>query len=483
MSASRSLPDLQSTRFTRAFEKRCARAIADGSLLTKGDRVMVGFSGGPDSTALLVALAHLKIALGVQVRAAHFDHRLRSREEAEGDAAFVRALCRKLRVPVEFGSGDVRARARRKKESIEEAARAMRYRFLKRAAKELGCTVVAVAHNRGDQAETVLMRMIRGAGVDGIAGMRPRARWPFGGGPDVVRPLLDVPRGEIERYCAELGLEPRRDPTNDLPVGTRNRIRSELMPMLRTFNPRIEEALARLAASTAMDVDEITATVDGFWRHPRVTLVRKESVRFAREIVATAPPSWTVRLVRRAYEHLSASAKELEEIHTQALLRTMTTRRGKTSLPGGLTARTTSDWITISTVEPPLPPELPAKRLRVRGETRVSRWKFESTVESKSKRIGTLGGLEARIDADAVKRPLSVRSRQPGDRLRPLGLSGSKKVQDILVDAKVPVEERDGVPIVCDERGIVWVVGHCIDERVKVTNKTKRVIRIVATRA
>jgi tRNA(Ile)-lysidine synthase len=209
MAASRSLPDLQSTRFTRGFERRRARAIADGSLLARGDRVLVGFSGGPDSTALLVALSHLKKELGIQVRAAHFDHRLRSREEAEGDAAFVRALCRKLRVPVEFGSGNVRARTRRKKESIEEAARAMRYRFLKRAAKRLGSTVVAVAHNRDDQAETVLMRMIRGAGLDGIAGMRPRARWPFGRGPSVVRPLLDVPRAEIERYCGCCGRSTR----------------------------------------------------------------------------------------------------------------------------------------------------------------------------------------------------------------------------------------------------------------------------------
>lgn len=481
MAASRSLPDLKSTRFTSAFEKKCARAIAVGSLLAKGDRVLVGISGGPDSSALLLSLAHLKSDLGVQLRAAHFDHRLRSREEAEGDATFVRALCRKLRVPVEFGSGDVRARARRKKESIEEAARAMRYAFFKRAAKKLGCTVVAVAHNRGDQAETVLMRMIRGAGIDGIAGMRPRARGPFGPGPDIIRPLLDVPRAEIERFCVELGLEARQDPTNDLPVATRNRIRGELLPLLETFNPRIEAALARLARSAALDVDDRNRMVEFMFGRDHFTIVRPGSVQFVRWMFRSQPPALNWRLLKRAYRQL-ASRGEVDELHIQAVLRTLGRRRGKVSLPGGLTARTSHDWITISADKSPPPAVLPTKRLSVPGVRYAAAWAFEAELNPKRQSL-MAGSLELTLDGDAVKRPLIVRSRKPGDRIRPLGLGGTKKVQDILVDAKVPVEERDEVPIVCDRNGPLWVVGHRMDERVAVTDKTKKVIRIVATRA
>lgn len=479
MAASIRIPELKSTRFARAFEKRCLRAIEDGRLLQKGDRVLIGVSGGPDSTALLVALAHLARDLGVKVAAAHFDHRLRSREEAEGDAAFVRALCRKLRVPVEFGSGEVRARVKRKKESAEEAARAMRYAFLKRAAKKLGAGVVAVAHNRDDQAETVLMRMIRGAGLDGIAGMRPRARWPFGTGPDIVRPLLDVPRADIERYCSELGLEPRRDPTNDLPVATRNRVRGELLPLLRTFNPRIEEALARLADAASQDLEFVEEFQLAGWR--QAASPDRGGIAIDRRFLERLDAAITSRVIRRAAAEVSDGAAELKWEDIQRVLGSLQRRRARTDLPGGLVAVSDRYSLTIWPGEPPRAAAVPHVTIPVAGSRRAGRWRFETRRGSPDKFRMPKDGKEALMDADAVGF-LSVRSRQTGDRLRPLGLGGTKKVQDILVDAKVPVDERDAVPIVCDERGIVWVVGHCIDERVKVTEKTKRVIRIVATR-
>jgi tRNA(Ile)-lysidine synthase len=472
---------LRSTRFTRAFEKACARSITDGDLLAKGDRVLVGFSGGPDSTALLAALAHLKSALGIKVAAAHFDHRLRSREEAEGDAAFVRALCRKLRVPLELGGGDVRARAKRKKESIEEAARAMRYAFLKLAAKKLGCSVVAVAHNRNDQAETVLMRIIRGAGIDGIAGMRPKARWPFGRGPAAVRPLLDVPREEIERYCAELGVEPRRDPTNDLPVATRNRIRSELLPVLRTFNPRIEEAVARLAENVARDMAFVESFQQSAWRQAAGR--DRGGVTIERRYLERLDAATTWRLVRRAALEASGGTTNLGWEDVERVMRTLAKPRAHTTLSGGLIAVTDPYNVTVWPGEPPEERPVPHVSLKVPGSSRAGWWKIEAKFGRPGESVIPANRREALLDDGAIRFMLWVRSRQPGDRLRPLGLGGTKKVQDILVDAKVPVEERDGVPVVYDEQGIVWVVGHCIDQRVAVTNETKRVLHLRAMRA
>lgn len=450
--------------------------------------MLVAISGGPDSTALLVALAHLKAEPGIQVRAANFDHRLRSREEAEGDAAFVGVLCRRLRVPVEFGAGNVRARARRKKESIEEAARAMRYAFLRRAAKRLGCTVVAVAHNRDDQAETVLMRMIRGAGLDGIAGMRPRARWPFartgarmgGRGPDVIRPLLDVPRTEIERYCAELGVAPRRDPTNDQPVATRNRVRSELLPLLRTFNPRIEEALARLGEAAAENREANEFVEQSIWEH--FAQPGEGFCTFPAKLLAGLELGFGGMLIRRAFMQLTGSTAWLTRQQVEAVLAVAEKGRGRVSLPSHVTATASRGNLTLHLGPLPRISRLSSRSLQLPGHTRVDGWEFRSEITDRP--AGPLAGDPqcALLDSSSISGRLGVRARLPGDGIRPLGLKGWKKVQDILVDAKVPVEERDEVPIICDRKGPLWVVGYRIDERVAVTEKTKRVIRIVARR-
>lgn len=484
IAASRSIPSgLNSTKFTRLFEKRLSDVINDCELIDRGARVLVAVSGGADSTALLVALSNLKKTLGIEVGAAHFDHRLRGRAEAAADVAFVRRLIRVVGAKVQIGSGDVKSRARRKRETIEEAARGMRYNFLRQTAKAVGCSVVAVAHNRNDQAETVLMRIIRGAGLDGIAGMRRRLKWPFGRGPALVRPLLDVPRADIDRYCRDLGIEPRHDPTNKLPIATRNRIRNELVPLLRTFNPRIERGLAMLADVVALDAAMLNETVDGMFRDDALTVVQPRSVQFVRRKFRQLPSSLASRLLKRAYAHLTGASAGLESVHMRAVLSSLGKRRGSISLPQGLIAWTTKEWITIGSQGSPPRIKLPTKRLRYPGDTNVSTWQFQIThIQQEERRSAAAGQLEVYLDADAVKRPLTVRSRRPGDRMRPLGLGGTKKVQDILVDAKVSDEERGLVPIICDRSGLIWVVGHRLDERVAIGPRTQQVIHIRALR-
>lgn len=467
----------RATPFTRRLEQRVAEFIRKREVVRDGEPVVVGVSGGPDSTVLLVLLSRLRAAFGFTIIAAHFDHRLRSRDEAERDLSFVAQLCRSLGVSLVTGAGDVRRRAKRDGESIEEAARNLRYRFLGVEAKRAGATAVVVGHTLDDRAETVLLHLIRGSGLDGLAAMPPRSPWPFGAGPDVARPLLEVSRKDVEHYCRDLSIEPRLDPTNDLLIATRNRIRSELMPLLRSFNPKASGALARLAEAAAADSAFIEAAAAAEWS--RLADVRGgDRVTFHRASLKELPPPLVARLLRRAAAHIGAQPGA---VHLDRVLDSLGKRRMRVAIPGGVVS-IESDGVVVAREDVARPsPAIRERALAIPGRTRAGDWTIEATrVERDAAR--PRDSFAVLLDLDAIDGPLIVRTRKPGDRMRPLGLGGSKKLQDILVDAKVPQEERDSVPVIADRLGIVWVAGHCIDQRVAVAGKTRRVMRLRARR-
>ena len=471
-------PKLLDTPYTRRTEARVLEYIRRREVFRSGESVVAGLSGGPDSTALLVILSRLQGGLGLCVTAAHFDHRLRSREEAAADLAFATQLCRELGVPLVSGRGNVAARARRSGETIEEAARNLRYRFLGKESRSRSAPVIAVGHTMDDQAETVLLHILRGSGLGGLAAMAPRAPWPFGRGPEIARPLLELTRRDTERYCRESGVEPRRDPTNDLPIATRNRVRHELMPVLRSFNPRVEEALARLAEAAAGDADFITEFADSAWR----LLARRDGNEIVLEKkLGKLPRVVVVRILLRAFRELSGGEAEIESEHLRRLAEAVERPRTRMSLPGGLVATVDATNLRIQRGEPRAAPRIAEMPVAVPGVTRAGEWTIETKAVAGRPKPG-LARDAATLDGGAIHGTLVVRTRKPGDRLRPFGLGGEKKLQDIFVDAKVPREDRDGVPVITDERGIVWVAGHCIDERVAVTAATRRVIRLTARR-
>lgn len=460
--------------FAHRLEKRFADFVRKRDVLRRGERLIVGISGGPDSTALLRLLTSLRSEFRLRITAAHFDHRLRTREEANGDREFIERLCRSQRVSLLTGAGDVKRRSRKEGETIEEAARNLRYQFLGREAKRAGVTAVVVGHTLDDRAETVLLHLLRGSGLDGLAAMPPRSSWPFGSGPDVARPLLNITRREVERYCEELGLEPRRDPTNDLPVATRNRLRSELMPVLRSFNPKAGQALARLADSVAGDSAYLDQLADAEWQ--RLAQVANGHLSFDRLALLALPVPIAIRVLRRGAERIGARP---EAVHLERALAEAVKQRSRVSIPGGVVI-VDSDHVSFSKEQVrPAKRSLGPKSLSIPGRTRAGGWSIEATkVERDAAR--PRDAFAALLDIDAIDGPLAVRSRRPGDRLRPLGLGGGKKLQDILVDAKVPQAERDLVPVIEDRLGIVWVAGHCIDQRVAVSAKTRRVMRLRA---
>jgi tRNA(Ile)-lysidine synthase len=315
------------------------RALRAAGPLPPGAAIVVGLSGGADSVALTDALAALRRRRGLRLVAAHLDHGLRP--GAAEDAAFCAGLCRSLDVPLRSGRADVRGRAAREKGGIEQAARRERFAFLRRVAAEEGAAAIAVAHTRDDQAETLLLRLLRGAGATGLAGMRPRAG-------DVVRPLLAVSRQEVLDYLRERGLEWREDPSNRDPAHRRNRVRHELLPYLEArFNPRVREALARTAALLADEAAHVRAEaeslLDGVAREEGGDLVLR------REPLARAPKA----VARAALRQALLRAGGLEKVgadHVERLLRLACSKAPsgrRLPLPGGRRARFTRDEVRI----------------------------------------------------------------------------------------------------------------------------------------
>jgi tRNA(Ile)-lysidine synthase len=475
---------LAASRFGQRLERLVLRFAQQHDLFAGQTRVVLAVSGGPDSVALLLILAHLRQALDLDLWVAHFDHSLRGQAEREAEGALVSLLADELGLAFLYGRGDTRAHARLHHLSLEEAARILRYAFLAREAERLGAGAVATGHTASDQVETVLMHIIRGSGLAGIAGMQPRAPWPFSGhtGLVLVRPLLVLNRRQSERYCQEERLSPCLDTSNLLLEPLRNRVRHELLPLLRRYNPRVEQALLRLADAAAADAAYLDETASLVWQ----ALARRSrrSVEFSRQELAALSPALQSRVLLAGAQHLVGEAPQIETVHLRAMQAALTGRgNSRLSLPGGLTFAAQGDSVRLALGRETATQPIPDTPLIVPGRSKVGGWRVEAEIVPGEAAEPTDDPYEAFLDLDALGSTLSVRSRRPGDRLRPLGLGGEKKLQDLLVDAKVPQDRRDGVPLVCAAWGIAWVVGHRMDERARTGPNTRTVLHLRVRRS
>jgi len=470
-------PPAPSDRTTaKQIERKVASFISQRRIVQPDTRAVVALSGGPDSTALVLLLSGLAGDLHLHLTIAHFDHRLRGRSEAAADLDYARDLASSLRLPFSAAGGDVRRRVKSTGESLEDAARRMRYAFLARCAASAAAPTVLTGHTMDDQAETVLLHITRGSAAGGLAAMRPVARWPFGKGPTIARPLLCLLREETELYCSLAGLEPRRDETNEIPEAARNRLRLKVIPELRRLNPRVVEALARLADAAAADAEYLDAAAAQVSKN----YLRAETggVSLPKRDLAGLPRAIASRIVRLAFERLAGTAADIETGHIDTVLEMAGRPPGRLSLPRNVTVQSDSRTISFRRSGAPAPAPIEEQAVLVPGVTLAGAWRIECDILDRPAGLMPRDAFEAYIAASAGA--LSVRSRRPGDRLRPLGLGGEKKLQDVLTDARVPVGERDNVPVICAEWGIVWVAGHCIDERAAVPKGAERVIRVTA---
>ncbi len=460
--------------------------IRQNGLLSGGETVLVAVSGGPDSVCLLHVLNSLKDELGIQLHVAHLDHSLRG-AESEADSQYVSDLAAKLNLPITVAKKDVRAQSVQSKTSLEEAAREVRYRFLDETGRQAGASRVAVGHTHNDQVETVLMHYLRGTGVQGLRGLRPAVPIPYGSKEDgiwVIRPLLNLTHEQTVEYCKSNDLNPRSDSTNEQPGFLRNRIRLELLPLLRQYNPDIDDALTRLADLAGEDADlldaqaaaayEQTASADGC-----LTCLDSGKLR-------GAPLALQRRVFRIALEQAYGSLKDVEARHVNALVDLLFGATGKcVSLPGGVTVTNERSRMVISKPGVPVCPWPVLEKdyaLKIPGETKLPGWDVTADIIGENYyRDDDI--FSASLDLSKTGRVLTVRKRTPGDRFRPLGMEHTRKLQDFMVDAAIPRSWRDTVPLVCSPSQIVWVVGWRIDDRVKVTGSTGQVLRLEFHRA
>jgi tRNA(Ile)-lysidine synthase len=419
------------------------RHALDALLPPPGSTIVSALSGGADSVALLHALSIEGRARGLRLLAAHLDHGLR--ESSSDDAAFCRALCAAWDVPFRAARADVAALARRDGGGIEQAARLARHAFLRRVREEDGALAVALAHTRDDQAETVLLRLLRGSGRRGLGAMRARTR-------GLWRPLLAVSRADVVAHLVAHGLEWREDPSNRDLRFARNRVRHELLPYLEThFNPRVRTTLARSADVLAGESEALDRAAARLVRRAR--LHDPGGPALSRAVLRAAPPAVAALAVRR----LLADAGGTRDVGASQVRRLLglvnvpAASGRRLPLPDDRVALVRFDRLVIARAAPPEPAF--AATLDVPGRVRLPDGRTLRAEEAKAPAAGSAS--DAIVPAPAA--PLCVRTRRPGDRIRSRGRDISLK--RFLLDRRVPADLRPGLPLVADGSRVVWVPG------------------------
>ena len=455
------------------FEGEVREALEAAQLT--GRRLVVAVSGGPDSLALLYALHRLRDELGLALHVAHLDHRLRGQDSA-ADAEFVAQTCAKLGIDYTVEDVDVLAFRREHRMSLEEAAREVRYRFLANVAEQVGAEAVVLGHTSDDQVETVLMNVIRGSGLRGLRGMMPVSKQRIAGSDlTLFRPLLNLPKQDTIAYCEALHLTPRADESNRSMEMTRNRIRLELLPLLRDMNPAFGDAALRLSRNAVDALAVVDKAVDEAWSD--AVTEEGESIRIDRERFFELDAALRSHLVIRALSHVKGDTQGIERIHVDDAVNAVIESSGsQLHLPGGLRLiveqrsahlYAEDDVFASSSFD--------ASPLAVPGLKTVGGWRISTErikIASEDRSSGTYWHsaeqFVERFGRGVDVSSLAVRSRVPGDRFQPLGMSGTKKLKDFMIDEKVPGLMRDGVPLIVTSRGIAWVVGWRIAEWAKV---------------
>jgi tRNA(Ile)-lysidine synthase len=433
------------------------KTIVDNELLAKGDAVVVAVSGGPDSVALLHALAELRSSYELQIAAAHLNHQFRGMD-AEEDSLYVQSLCRTLNVPCYAESVDVPRFIKESGLSPEDAARRVRYRFLTKVAKELGRAKVATGHHADDQTETVLMRLIRGTGIEGLAGIPIRR---MESGVEIIRPLLEINRHQIEVYCTEHGLEPRHDQSNFSDQYFRNRIRLHWIPRMKEENPRLSAALSQMASI----VRDENAYMEEKSREELESIIEeKEANRMVikQKAFLLSAVALQRRMIKLILSYLSGSnAGEIGYTHIESIRQMIKDPHPSVSLhlPGGLRVQREYKRVIFSSI--PDVDSVPAyiHCLQMPGYTYVPEIgrTFHCYYSKRGQEEKLYPGEFAVFDPAQIKGKLYVRQRLAGDRMTLKGMTGSKKVKDIFIDAKVPRVQRDRVPLVSDDESILWI--------------------------
>jgi len=467
------------------------QVISTYAMFKPNDKVLVGVSGGPDSVALLHVLLELAPEYDLKLGIAHLNHGLRG-QEADADAEFVSSLARKFDLPCYSKKQNTRQFHAQSKLSLEEAARQIRYNFYFEVAEKYGFDKIALGHQANDNAEHVLMYLFRGSGPLGLSGIPPTR------GAKIVRPMLRLTRNQIENYLAATGLNSVTDRSNTDLQFTRNRLRHQLLPnLISSYNPRLIETLNRLAEIMRTEEQWINDTITPIFKG---LIVRKpaETLTLSVPALNAIQPAVLRRIIRMAVEAVKGDLRRITFTHIESSRRLLGKNRtcGHLDLPDSICIRRQGDELLIYRAKS----VRKYHRLKPRGfedhffkyvipapgfkpvvinikETGVQ-LKFTQTPAGNIPDFRKAGQQVAFFDMDRLTFPLLVRTFRPGDRFTPLGMTGTQKVKDFFINHKVPRSDRSRCPILLNREMIIWIVGHRIDDSVKVTDATGDILKV-----
>ena len=457
--------------FTVQLIRQMEETIREFSLLQSREHIIVGVSGGPDSLALLHGLNTLSPTYGWRLTAVHVHHQLRG-GEADADARFVASFCREHHISYEVRQVNVRQYLDQYGGNLQDVARKLRYEAFADVADKLGVTKLALGHHADDQAETVLMRFLRGAGTRGLAGIPVKRQ---SGRLQIVRPLWRVWRRDIERYCDEFRLNPRHDSSNESSDYLRNHIRLELIPKLQQYNPQLKLGMLQLS-------EQLAAEEEMWKKWTRVALERV--------LEGQGPTQWTLSisefhalslaLQRRVIQLILSYLSIHSWAHTESVrqLTNHASPSARCSLPHGWVAERDYSLLHIRKRETTAPAEDGYYvQLQIPGETYIplnGGARFETVVTRKELETAQRGMPWAVFDLRKLAGRVIVRTRQPGDRIHIVGMDGTKKVKDLFIDEKISRDKRNSWPLVADESGILWIPGLRRSNRALVTAETEQ---------
>ena len=427
-----------------------------------GERILVAVSGGPDSVALLHILSQLAKRERFLLTAAHIHHGLRHASDQEAEA--VQQFCQSLSIPCEYRRLDVPAYKRSSGLNTQLAARELRYRFLYETAERIGASRIALGHHADDQAETVLMRVLRGTGLSGLAGMKMRRN---DHGVELIRPLLEVPKSKLTEYCEVQGLGYSEDASNTDRHYLRNALRLDVMPQLQAYNPELREALCRLGEMASQEDELLQSQTEQCYQ--RLVRPEKDGLFMDRQDLLGLHVALQRRLIKLILYYLSperdsTSYERVEAMRMAVADESQTTWR--TDAGEGIRFAREYERLHWLRSNLHMASEVPQYQYEVSAHEReiIIRetdppmvFSFHSADAGSGRPANR---YEAVFDVQALQFPLTIRNRRTGDRMAVLGLEGTKKVQDMFVDDKIPPSQRGTLPIVCDADGkLLWIPG------------------------
>ena len=446
------------------MEDRVLQTITEHNLINEGDTLIVGASGGPDSQFLIHILNNLRKELGFDMVLAHLNHL--HRKEAIEDEKLVKETAEKLGLKFYSRSRSMDDLAKKLKISSEDAGRRLRYEFFDDLASNFTDSKIAVAHNKDDQAETILMRIIRGTGLDGLRAMDYKSG-------NIIRPILNIRKSEILSYLDMNNISYAIDHTNFENDYTRNKVRLDIIPALSEINPNVIESLFKLSMIARDDLSILDKVVDN--KFNEIARINKKKIIFDKNKFENTDPAILRRILRKSVEILKGDIKNFSKENLDDFLNIISLDNGKVLIKDDVSLRKSYKYYVL---EENKKIDKSRKEIFLEAEDQVKFDGFylKSSIinNGKYKKDRNIGYF----DFDKLDFPLKIRTRLPGDRFVPLGHMSEKKLKDFFIDQKIDRNKRDEIPLVLSDNKIIWIASLRISDRYKVTSSTKKILKI-----